>query len=92
VTTTVERRRRGEVEDKREVNDKIPQSETIVNPAYVMVKGGVTLNLGDYNSARIDVSVTIPCVFTNKEMDRAFEYAASFVDEKIKSERAQLED
>lgn len=30
-------------------------------PAYVHVGAGRTINLGDYNSLKLDVSITLPC-------------------------------
>jgi hypothetical protein len=32
-----------------------------VDPAYVRVNAGVTRNLGNYESLRLDVSITVPC-------------------------------
>jgi len=32
-----------------------------VEPAYVKVSAGVTRNLGNYESLRLDVMVTVPC-------------------------------
>jgi hypothetical protein len=32
-----------------------------VEPAYVRVNAGVTKNMGNYESLRVDVSITVPC-------------------------------
>lgn len=39
-------------------------------PAYVRANYGLTINLGNYESARCDVSVTLPCYM--EEIDAAF--------------------
>lgn len=33
----------------------------LTEPAYVRINAGTTKNLGNYESLRVDVSVTIPC-------------------------------
>ena len=42
-----------------------------VDPAYVSVKKGRTINLGDYCSARFDVSVMLPCYIEDVEKTEA---------------------
>lgn len=53
-------------------------------PAFVRVGAGKTLNLGDFNSLRVDVSVTIPCLRSG--LNDAIEAASSFVSEKLMDE------
>ena len=53
-------------------------------PAEVGVKMGMTINLGDYNSARISVSLSVPCY--REEADDAFEWAKRWVNEKTLEE------
>lgn len=52
-----------------------------VEPARVSVAMGMTINLGDYQSARIDVSVSLPCY--REEVDDAYAHAREWVEEKI---------
>lgn len=33
----------------------------ITEPAYVRASAGLTKNLGDYESLRVDVAITVPC-------------------------------
>lgn len=48
-----------ELEDRQEIEvDTFPEG---VAPAYVHVGVGRTINLGDYNSLKLDISVTMPC-------------------------------
>jgi hypothetical protein len=47
----------------------------------VTVGGGRTLNLGNYESARIEVSITIPC--NAKLITEAYDWGTDFVSKKI---------
>lgn len=53
VTTTIYGKENEKVE--REVE------EFSVEPAYVRINAGRTKNLGNYESLRVDVSITVPC-------------------------------
>lgn len=48
----------GVAEEKRKVLE-VRRFET--EPAYVRVNAGVTKNLGNYESLRVDVSLSVPC-------------------------------
>jgi len=56
--------------------------------ASVSVNGGITVNLGDYNSARIEVGVTLPCVV--EELDDAYEAALAMVSQRIEEQEVEL--
>lgn len=45
------------------------------------VEGGRVINLGNYETARIGVSLTVPC--TKETLDEAYQYATGWVSEKI---------
>lgn len=45
------------------------------------VSAGRTINLGNYNSGRVDVSVKIPCA--HAELDLVYEFALKWVDDRI---------
>ena len=51
------------------------------NPAYVRVDGGLTKNLGDYNSAKVGVSVSMPCEPNEKSVRKCYEKTSKLVDE-----------
>lgn len=55
-------------------------------PAHVRVGAGVTINLGNYESLRIDCAVTIPC--SRNRLDECYEVASEFVVEKINAEES----
>ena len=54
-------------------------------PAYVSVDYALTLNLGNYESAKLSVSVTIPCY--KEEIDDAYEFAEAWAKDRLKKER-----
>ena len=47
------------------------------------VVGSTTRNLGDYNSARVEVAVEVPCYMEPGEYRRAYEFATTLIDELI---------
>ena len=47
-----------------------------------------THNMTNYESARVNVSIKIPCLHV--EVDEAFEYAKSWVDEKLNAVNAEI--
>lgn len=51
--------------------------------ARVRVSAGATRNLGDYNSARVDVMIELPCYPEESEMRRAYEFASTMLDELV---------
>lgn len=56
-------------------------------PAFVRVAMGQTYNLGNYESLRLDVSVTLPCL--PSEVDKTYEEASDFCAEKLLAEQDQ---
>lgn len=55
-------------------------------PATIRVGTGMTINLGNFESLRIDVAVTIPC--HRSALDEAYEHAQDFVMTKMEEEQA----
>lgn len=45
-------------EDKRET---IAVRKFVTEPAYVRVSAGTTKNMGNYESLRVDVAISVPC-------------------------------
>jgi hypothetical protein len=66
--------------------------EVIAVPAFkgptghVTVDGSVTRNLGDYNSVRVRVAVSLPCYPEDTEVRRAYQHATTLIDELLPSE------
>jgi hypothetical protein len=57
----------------------------VTEPALVRAKYGVTINLGNYESGRVDAEVTIPCYVEEIEpaFERAWEIVKKQVDDKL---------
>jgi len=47
---------------------------------------GLTLNIGDYESARVDVSIEVPCY--PEDVEAADDWASNFVEKRIEDEVA----
>ena len=57
----------------------------VTDPARVSLEMGLTLNLGNYESARISVSVSVPCY--REEAHDAYNFARKWVIERVNQER-----
>jgi len=57
-------------------------------PAEVGFSAGLTLNLGNYESARIDVSVKVPCY--REELDEAYAFATKWASDRLVKEREEI--
>jgi len=62
--------------------------EFTMRPAVVRRSFGVTLNQGNYESARADVSVEVPCYI--EDVERADEWAKQFCEERLREEVLQI--
>jgi hypothetical protein len=49
---------------------------------------GLTRNLGDFNSVKFDVGISLPC--KPEEKEQTFNLARSFVEEKMKALKAEI--
>jgi hypothetical protein len=56
----------------------------VTTPAVVNLEMGVTLNLGQFESARITVGVSVPCY--KEEVDQAYAYAKTWITERLQAE------
>jgi hypothetical protein len=56
--------------------------------ARVRVVGSVTQNLGDYNSARVEVAIEMPCLPEQSEVNRVYEMLSAQVDAFVRRELA----
>lgn len=61
------------------------------HPAYVRVGAGLTINLGEFNSLRVDVSITMPCVATLEAVEAAYEETSEVVASYVDRERTKWE-
>jgi hypothetical protein len=51
--------------------------------AQLRVEGGRTINLGNYESARIGITVSVSCEQTVEGLEGAYDFATSWVSEKM---------
>lgn len=73
---------KGKFEGKEPVGDPVTVSSD--QPmANVGLKVGMTKNLGNYESVRVDVSCFIPCLPAEPDMDAAFSVCEAWCDAKI---------
>ena len=68
------------VDEYEEVEVQVFHTE----PAFVKASAGVTKSLRQFESLRVDVSMTLPC-YTEKA-DEAFDYAAGWVSDRLYDE------
>ena len=72
-----------------EAKDETIEVKTFVTqPATVEIGYGLTLNIGNYESARVDVKVSVPCY--REETDAAYEYAKAWAESRVKQEVAAV--
>lgn len=85
VSTKMSDRQGTYYEDNREV-DVLRQTFSEESPAaFVRVGAGLTINMDNYESLRIDCAVTIPC--KPDSLDSAYQIASDFVADKISEEQ-----
>jgi len=70
--------------------DKLVVNQFVTEPAKVSLTMGVTINLGNFEGARVDVGVTLPCYA--EEVEAAHSFASSWVETKIVREIEALRD
>lgn len=59
---------------------------TVPNPAYVGVNAAATINLGNYESMKIGISISRPCLPTDKAIKRMYRKVAKTVARLVKQE------
>lgn len=77
-----------ENEDRRNLDLEVRTFAT--EPAYVRVSSGMTQNMGNYESLRVDVAVTLPCYV--EEIDDALVVAADKVSLFLEEEMGRYND
>ena len=66
-----------------------PASKAPAPKAVVGYAQGVTINLGNFTSARVDVSLSMPCPPTIESIDATFDFVREFVAERLAKEAAE---
>jgi hypothetical protein len=80
---------RGQVAEENTQSEDLGSSHfpAGVEPAFVRVSVGSTYNLGNFESLRLDVGVTLPCRV--EDIDETYRRASDYVAEKLQEEEAQ---
>lgn len=90
-TTTSQHKIPGNREYSPEVTEHELFAPRVFGPgqeaAFVRVSAGGTYNLGSFESLRLDVSITMPCL--PEEVDRAVTEISSLVSDKLEEEERQ---
>lgn len=76
---------------KDESSDKmelVSVQKFVTEPAKVSVDYGLTLSLGNYETARVGVAVTVPCYF--EELDHAYRWASKWVETRLNAEQESI--
>lgn len=80
---------------KGQVTESHPSVSEMIHPGVfssngmqITCEGSRTINLGNYESARIGVSITVPCEASN--LQDAYTFATEWVSARIQSEMAQM--
>lgn len=88
--------------EKRDQGRGVPPLETeeveyersvhkfVTEPARVKRSYGLTVNLGNYESARVEVGVEVPCY--KEEVSEADAFAAQFCEERLEEEVAKFKE
>lgn len=85
-TTATVTKQFGKDPAKQDVTEETIAVHTfLTQPAVVGVECGLTMNLGNYESARITVSISVPCYA--EERDAAYNEACKWVEERITKQR-----
>ena len=67
--------------DGKEVHNHTYPVSVFGEPAMITVKTGLTKNLGEYNSLRVDVGISYPC--SQSEIDSTFDFCSEWVSNKL---------
>lgn len=94
--TNVQEKHKGQVisekpaEEKVDVPGEVVSKEASTEPwCEVGVVASYTMNLGDFNSTRLEVSLKVPCL--HAEIDQVFEFSKDWVDGKMQTMIEEVE-
>ncbi len=85
-TITVERSltRDNAVVNSESESDTISIHQFATEPASTGVSLGITINIGNFESVRIDVTCKVPCY--TEELPQAFEFAQNFAEARLQEQ------
>lgn len=89
VSRTIGRHGSGQEPVTSEEEEILAVHRFITNPAEVEVSVGLTINTGNYNTAKLHVSVRLPCY--KEEIDEAYVFAQKWVEDRVQHEKALID-
>lgn len=85
----------GQEVSTRETSHEIEDHLDCANPAYVGVQQALTRNLGNYESLKLGVNISLPCLPNEDSIrdtfNRAVELASEFMDEQFNLAAEELD-
>lgn len=66
---------------------KVPEQH-----ATVSVEAGITRNLGNYESLRYSIILSVPCAADGDDIEETFNSAKDWVDEKLSAINSEIDD
>lgn len=87
---TVKRTVGGKKISENTEDEEISVHKFVTEPAKVTLNQGVTINLGNFENARIDVGISVPCYV--EETDVAYTEASRWLEQRIVKEIDLLRD
>lgn len=72
-------------EEEKSLEATLPPVISPVSPAVVSVSMGVTMNIGNYNSVKISVALSLPCVPDPSEIDETYAAVRDWVQDQVGS-------
>lgn len=70
--------------------DTLEVNKFVTEPAKISLTMGVTINLGNYEGARVDIGISVPCY--TEEVEATHKFASTWVETKLVKEIEQLRD
>lgn len=84
--TNIQRKRSGQVVEEHDNTTHVPHEVAIENPRHVHASLSGTKNLGNFESAKVTVGVTLPCENNDLAQDQACDRALEFVTRRVEEE------
>lgn len=88
VTRMYKNNKTGEEHEDPPVNEVIQVRNFETQPAIVGVGFGLTINMGNFESCRLDVTVQMPCYA--EEVSDCYEASRKWVEDRVKVELADI--
>ena len=78
----------GKVASEHSEEETLEVRQFVTPPAKIGLEYGLTVNMGNYNSARVSVTLELPCYV--EEINEAYHFAEEWVAARISLEKDQL--